>query len=91
MHISSLLWLDVVNPVLHPVWHGQNFLPVFFLFFKIWMISPVCPRSVPIIVAKGVDPPSASSASCWWKEWIRIHPSGSVRQHSWCVRQKCQG
>ncbi|CAL2277253.1 unnamed protein product [Prunus armeniaca] len=55
------------------------------------MIPLVCPRSISVIVGKRVDSPSASSASCWWREWIGIHPSRFVRQHSWCVRQKCQG
>ncbi|CAL9007802.1 unnamed protein product [Prunus brigantina] len=62
VRISSLFWLDVVNPVLHSVWPRQNFIPVFFLFFKIWMIPPVCPWYVPIIVGKWIN---SSSASCW--------------------------
>ncbi|CAL9012130.1 unnamed protein product [Prunus brigantina] len=68
----------------------KSFLPEFFLFFKIWMILPVCPRSIPVIVGKGVDSPSTSSTPCWRREGIGIHPSGSVRQHGWCLRQKCQ-
>ncbi|CAL2266183.1 unnamed protein product [Prunus armeniaca] len=70
--------MDVVNPALHSVWPRQNFLPVFFLFFKIRMIPPVCPRSVPVIVGQKVDSPFASSASYWWRKWIGIHSIGPV-------------
>ncbi|CAL2247116.1 unnamed protein product [Prunus armeniaca] len=85
--------MDVVNPVLHSIWPGQDFLLAFFLFFKIWNIPPIGPRSIPVIVDKRVNSPSASPASpasCWWREWIGVHPSGSIGQHSRCLRQNCQ-
>ncbi|CAL2271598.1 unnamed protein product [Prunus armeniaca] len=57
MRISPLFWLVVFDPLLHYVWSVPSFLPVFFLFFEIWMIPLVCPQSVPVIVCKGVDSP----------------------------------
>ncbi|CAL2228423.1 unnamed protein product [Prunus armeniaca] len=55
MGISSLFWLVVFNPLFHSVWSGQNFLSMFVLFFEIWMIPPVWPWSVPVIVGKKVE------------------------------------
>ncbi|CAL8105073.1 unnamed protein product [Prunus armeniaca] len=91
MRISSIFWLVVFNPLSDFVWSGQNFLPMFFLIFEIWMIPSVCPPSVPVVVGKKVNSPSASPASRQGREWIGVRPSRSVGQHSWLLRQKCQG
>ncbi|CAL9019581.1 unnamed protein product, partial [Prunus brigantina] len=60
VEVSSLFWLDVINQWFCSVWPGQNFLPVYFLFLQIWIIPPVCPQPVPIIVGKKVAPVECS-------------------------------
>ncbi|KAI5317437.1 hypothetical protein L3X38_037144 [Prunus dulcis] len=32
---------------------------------------------------RGVNSLSTSLAFYWWREWIGVHPSGSIGQHSW--------
>ncbi|CAL9002824.1 unnamed protein product, partial [Prunus brigantina] len=56
VEVSSLFWLGVINHWFCSVWPGQNFLPVSFLFLQTWIIPPVCPQPVSIIVGKKVDP-----------------------------------
>ncbi|CAL9012425.1 unnamed protein product [Prunus brigantina] len=48
--------LVVFNPSFHSAWYGQNFLPMFFIFFEIWMIPLVCPGLFLSLLAKRLIP-----------------------------------